>query len=98
MKYVLAAVASVLMGAGVVWAGSFMASCSKWRTAWLCRVAERVGGVVLAPGIMTELYSGSKRFALVSNTLFFAVFFFFVFCVWIQRRGTLAQNGLPSGR
>jgi hypothetical protein len=98
MKYILAAVASLLMGAGIVWAGSFMTSCSNWKTAWLCRIAERVGGLVLAPGIMAEVYSGSKPLALLSGTLFYGAFFFLILCFWIQRRSTLAQNGLSSRR
>jgi len=98
MKYILAAVASLLMGAGIVWAGSFVTSCNNWKTAWLCRIAERVGGIVLAPGIMAEVYSGSKPLALLSDTLFYAAFFFLIFCFWIQRRSTLAQNGLSSRR
>jgi hypothetical protein len=96
MKYILGAVASILMGAGIVWAGSIMTSCNKWKTAWLCRVAERVGGIVLAPGIMAQAYSGSKPLALLSDTLFYGSFFFLLFCFWIERKSTFAQNGLPS--
>jgi hypothetical protein len=98
MKYTVAAVASLVMGAGIVWAGSFMTSCNNWKTAWLCRVAERVGGIVLAPGTMAEVYSGSKLLALLSDTLFYGALFFFIFCFWIQRRSTLSQSGLASRR
>jgi hypothetical protein len=41
---------------------------------------------VLAPGLMTELYSGSKFFALISDALFYAGIFFLILCLWIQRR------------
>jgi hypothetical protein len=96
MKYVFVVVASLFMSAGLVWASSLMASCGNWNTGWLCRVAERVGGTLLAPGIMTELYSGSKLFVLMSNTLFYAGIFFLILCFWIRRRSKIVQNGLPS--
>jgi hypothetical protein len=96
MKYVFVVVASLLMGAGLVWAGSLMASCANRSTTWRCFVAERVGGAVLAPGLMTELYSGSKLLVLLSDTLFYALIFFLISCFWMQRRSRLAQNGLPS--
>ncbi len=95
MKYVLAVVSSLFMSAGLVWAGSFLASCGNWSTAWLCRVAERAGGAVLAPGLMTELYSGSKLFVLMSDTLFYAVISFLILYFWIQRRSKIVQNGSP---
>ncbi len=63
-----------------------MASCGNWSSAWVCRVAERVGGTVLAPGLMTALYSGSRLFVLISDTLFYAGIFFVIVCLWIQRR------------
>src|ERR1700693_647674 len=96
MKYVFEVVVSLFMSAGLVWAGSLMASCGNWSTAWLCFVAERIGGVVLAPGLMTELYSGSKLLVLLSDTLFYALIFFLILCFWIQRRSRLAQNGSPT--
>jgi hypothetical protein len=83
------------MSAGLVWAGSLLASCGNWSTAWLCRVAERAGGAVLAPGLMTELYSGSKLFVLMSDTLFYAVISFLILYFWIQRRSKIVQNGSP---
>jgi hypothetical protein len=95
MKYVFAVVACLLMSVGLVWAGSLMASCGNWSSAWVCRVAERVGGAVLAPGIMTELYSGSKRFVLMSDTIFYAAIFFLIMCFCIQRRSKIVQNGSP---
>ena len=52
----------------------------------MCRVAERVGGTSAAPGLMTELYSGSRLFVLLSDTLFYAGIFFVIVCLWIQRR------------
>ena len=67
MKYVFAGVACLLMSVGLVWASSLMASCGNWSNAWVCRVAERVGGTVLAPGLMTDLYSGSRLFVLISD-------------------------------
>jgi hypothetical protein len=84
-KYVLAGITCLLISAGLVWAGSWMARCGNWSDAWLCRVAERVGRTVLAPGLLTELYSGSKALVLVSDTLFYAVIFFFIFYFWMQR-------------
>ena len=78
MKYVFAGIACLFMSAGLVWAGSLMASCGNWSNAWLCLVAERVGGTVLAPGLMTDLYIGSKLFVLMSDTLFYAVIFFLI--------------------
>ena len=84
-KYVLAGITCLLISAGLVWAGSWMARCGNLSDAWLCRVAERVGGAVLAPGLMTELYSGSKPFVLVSDTLFYAVIFFLISYFWMQR-------------
>ena len=98
MKYVFAVVACLLMSVGLVWAGSLMASCGNWSSAWVCRVAVRVGGAVLAPGLMAELYSGSKLFVLMSDILFYAVIFFLILCFWIQRRGKIVQNGSPSGQ
>jgi hypothetical protein len=86
MKYVFAIIACLLMSVSLVWAGSLMASCGNWSSAWVCRVAERVGGTVLAPGLMTELYSGSRLFVLISDTLFYAGIFFVIVCLWIQRR------------
>jgi len=96
MKYVFTVVVSLLMSVGLVWAGSLMASCGGWSATWLCRVAERMGGAVLAPGLMTELYSGSKLFVQTSDTLFYAVIFFLILYFWIQRRGKIVQNGSPS--
>src|ERR1035437_1904300 len=95
MKYVLAVVSSLFMSASLVWAGSLLASCGNWSTAWLCRVAVRVGGAVLAPGIMTELYSGSKLFVLMSDTLFYALISFLILYFCIQRRSKIVQNGSP---
>jgi len=89
IKYVFAVIACLLMSVGLVWAGSLMASCGNRSTAKLCRVAERVGGAVLAPGLMTGLYSGSKLFVLVSDTLFYAVIFFLILYFWIQRRSKI---------
>jgi hypothetical protein len=85
MKYVFAGIACLLMSVGLVWAGSLMASCGTWSSAWVCRVAERVGGAVLAPGLMTELYSGSRPLVLISDTLFYAGIFLVIVCLWIQR-------------
>ena len=98
MKYVFAGIACLLMSVGLVWASSLMASCGNWSNAWVCRVAERVGGAVLAPGLMTELYSGSKFFVLMSDALFYAGIFFLILCLWIQRRRKIVQNGSPSGQ
>ncbi len=89
MKYAFAFIACLLMSVGLVWAGSLMASCGNWSSAWVCRIAERVGGTVLAPGLMTELYSGSRPFVLMSDTLFYAVIFFVIVCLWIQRRSKI---------
>jgi hypothetical protein len=85
MKYVIAAVASPFMSSGLVLAASSMASCGNWSTPWLCRVAERVSGAVLAPGLTTELYGDSKFFVLMSDALFYAGVFFLILCLWIQR-------------
>ena len=93
MKYVSIVVVSLLTSVGLVWAASLMASCGNWSAAWLCRVAERVGGAVLAPGLMTELYSGSKPFVLMSDTLFYTGIVFLILYFWILRRGKIAQNG-----
>ena len=95
MNYVSAVVVSLLMSVGLVWAGSVMASCGNWTTAWLCQIAERVGGVVLAPGLMTELYSGSKLFALMSDTLLYTGAIFLILYYWVLRRGKTVQNGTP---
>jgi hypothetical protein len=95
MKYILAAVACLSMGAAIVWTGSLMASCGNWRTVWLCSISERLGGVVLAPGIMAEQYSGSKLLALASDTLFYAAMFFLIFCFRGQRRNKPAPNPAP---
>ena len=89
MKYVFAGVACLLMSVGLVWAGSLMASCGNWSNAWVCRVAERVGRTVLAPGLMTELYSGSRLLVLISDTLFYAGIFFVIVCLWIQRKSKI---------
>ncbi len=89
MKYVFASVACLLMSVGLVWASSLMASCGNRSNAWVCRVAERVGGTVLAPGLMTDLYSGSRLFVLISDTLFYAGIFFVIVCLWIQRRSKI---------
>ena len=89
MKYVFAGVACLLMSVGLVWASSLMASCGNWSNAWVCRVAERVGDTVLAPGLMTDLYSGSRLFVLISDTLFYAGIFFVIVCLWIQRRSKI---------
>ena len=89
MKYVFAGIACLLMSVGLVWAGSLMASCGNWSNAWVCRVAERAGGAMLAPGLMTELYSGSRLFVLISDTLFYAVTFFVIVCLWIQRKSKI---------
>ena len=91
MKYVFAVIACLLMSVGLVWAGSLTASCGNWTNAWLCRVAERVGGAVLAPGLMTELYSGSRLFVLMSDTLFYAGIFFVIVCLWRQRGSKIAK-------
>ncbi len=72
-----------------------MASCGNWSNAWACRVAERVGGAVLAPGLMTELYSGSRLLVLMSDTLFYAVIFFLILSFWMQRKSKIVQNGSP---
>ena len=98
MKYLIPAVASLFMSCGLVWAASSMASCGNWITPWLCGVAERVGGTVLAPGLMTELYSGSKFFMLMVDALFYAGIFFLILCLWIQRRRKIVQNGSFSGQ
>lgn len=98
MKYTFAVIASLFMSSVLVWAGSSMSSCGNWSTGWLCRIAERAGGAVLAPGLMTELYSVSKLFVFVSDTLFYAVILFLIFCFWMARRSGLAQNGSPSGQ
>ncbi len=95
MKYVSAVVVSLLTSVGLVWAGSLMASCGNWGTAWQCHVAERVGGALLAPGLMTELYGGSKLFVLMSDTLFYAVIFFLILYFWILREDKIVQNGGP---
>jgi len=84
-RYVLAAFASLLVGSGLVWAGSYIGSCSNWTTSWLCRVAESAGGIVLAPGTMAEAYSGSRLLAFVSDALFYGAFFF-VFYLWVERQ------------
>jgi hypothetical protein len=89
MKYIFELIACLLMSVGLVWAASWMASCGKWSNAWLCRVAESVGGAVLAPGLMTELYSGSRLFVLMSDTLFYAGIFFVIVCLWAQRRSKI---------
>jgi hypothetical protein len=89
MKYIFELIACLFISAGLVWAGSLMASCGNWSNTWLCRVAERVGGVVLAPGLMTGLYSGSRLFVLLSDTLFYAGIFFVIVCFWMQRRSKI---------
>ena len=89
MKYVFAVIACLFMSIGLVWAGSLMASCGNWSRAGVCRVAERVGGAVLAPGLMTALYSGSRLFVLMSDILFYAGIFFVIVCLWIQRRSKI---------
>jgi hypothetical protein len=48
-----------------------------------------VGGAVLAPGLMTELYSGSKPLVLVSDTLFYAAIFFLISYFWMKRRSKI---------
>lgn len=96
MKYVLAAITSLFVGASLVWSGSWMASCGHWSTAWLCRVAARVGGAVLAPGILTEMYGGSKLIVLMSDTLFYAIIFFVLLCLSIQQRNRSARDDSSS--
>lgn len=96
MKYVSGAVISLLAGLGLVWAGSLMASCGNWSAAWLCRVAERVGGAILAPGLMTELYSASKPLVLMSDALIYAAIIFLILCFWMPRMGKTVQNGSPG--
>ena len=98
MKYVLAMIVALFTSTGLVWAGSFMASCSVWSMSWLCRTAERVGDAMLAPGIMAELYSGSKLLLLVSDTLFYALIVFLILCFWLQRRRRIAEKALPFER
>ena len=66
-----------------------MASCGKWSSAWVCRVAERAGGAILAPGLMTELYSGSRLVVLISDALFYAGIFVVIVCLWMQRRSKI---------
>ena len=89
IKYVFVVIDCLLMSVGLVCVGSLMASCGNWSNAWVCRVAERVGGTVLAPGLMTDLYSGSRLFVLISDTLFYAGIFFVIVCLWIQRRSKI---------
>lgn len=97
MKYMLAVVGSLFASTALVWAGSLVASCGNWSTTWLCRVGERVGGAMLAPGIMTQLYSGSKIVAYASDTLFYATIFSLISCFCIQRRRRLDRHGSPCG-
>ena len=98
MKYAFVVVASLFASVGLVWAASLMVSCGNWSTVWLCRVSERVGGAVLAPGIMAGLYSGSKLFALLSDTLFYTVILSLIFCLSMERRSKLDQDDSPSGQ
>ena len=55
----------------------------------MCRVAERAGGAILAPGLMTELYSGSRLVVLISDALFYAGIFVVIVCLWMQRRSKI---------
>ena len=91
MKYVFAVVVSLFVGIGLVWAGSLMAYCGGWSGTALCHIAERIGGAILAPGLMTELYSRSKLLVLLSDTLFYAVIFFLILYFWLLRRSKIVR-------
>ena len=95
VKAVELIIACMLMSVGLVGASSLMVSFGNSSDTWVCRIAERLGGAVLAPGVMTELYSGSRVLVLISDTLFYAVIFFLISYCWMERRKKIVKNGPP---